>query len=549
MKIRPFALTGSALTVMILALAGRALAAETLTILPDEIINVNSGPKAFFPQSLRVKMKFAGPDRSLLSTIQSVRVVPTRATDDTGLSLLDPEKYGADWQHVYVFPTLQAELDSPARGALTLRELSGSVEIYRPQLDPASVVTIANVSQLSPQTLDEPRLLAAGIQINVITFAQIDRYRESLRDPKISYPPDSQAALKRVYGRSLDNYLKGNIFKRPGDFEIRIVDPNKQLADSELISSDGQRINSSKSSTGGVSTYSLSDPPPGFGLRLWVATPQSVEKIPFDFADLALSARAPQPPVAAIRINDDRQSASSLVPGSLDIKLKIALPEVERARAIRVAVISAKDATGKPLVKTALFPSRWDDIRATDNRQTTSASISLDTPARGAATLREVAGTIELYQPARDPQSVVTIANITDRAGQILTDPTLKSLGLQIAFLNQEQAERARQIEINRPSENPKVTPEIKSELFKALKELFGVLAVDEKTLALRVTDPNARLVDVAVETADGETLKRTGRSRSADLQTYRFESAIPPDARLKIYVATPKSLVPNRFE
>ena len=552
MQTRPFILAASMLISTVFC--APTFAADAPTLMPDEIVNANTEPKSFLPQSLQVKTKFDVPNSSLVSDIQYTRVVPTKVSDDTGLSLLNPERYEAKWQPHYGFGAPDIELDAPARGAQTLPSLSGFAELYRPKDDPASVITIPNISQLAPQTLDNPILKAANIRITLITYGELGRYRKSLKDPKIAYPAASGQIIKREVGRGLPYYLENIKSSNQASFTLYVRDPGNRLVDEEIEVPDGKKFSVSigHMRAEGITTFLFSKTPPAdFGLKLTIATPKSTTRIPFDFTNLALPARAPVPAVVATDINDDRQPASSLVPSSLDMKLKIALPEVEQARNVRVSLASATDATGKTLLKTELSKDRWEEVEATDNRQTTNAKIRLDSPARGALTLREVTGKIEFYDPTRDPQSVITVTEITAQSGQILDDPTLKSLGLEVAFLNKAQLERDQNVELAKPApaDRPNLTPEIKTKIFDMVKELFGVLTVDEKTLAFRITDPNARFVDVGLETADGQTIKRVGRSRSDTLQTYQFEDAIPADAKLKIYVATPKSVVTVPFK
>ena len=522
----------------------------TLTVALENIVIANGGNKTFVPASLQMDLKFLAPDRATVSDIRNVRLKPNVATDATGLELVNPKKFKNEWQHLFA-GSFKIEFDSPASAAKTLRELSGSVEIYNPKADLASVITIPNVSQQLPQTLDNPLLKAAGIRINVLTKTELDGYRNSLRT-KSPYPAASKQALTQVFGDALDNLFKGKDFDNQANFAIHIEDLNDRLIDKDLRTPDDKSVSVSSSSTGGTSTYTFYDSPPlDFGLRLYVATPKSVMEIPFKFTDVALPVRAQEPAVSATNLTDERRSGFTFIPSSLDVDLKIATDAVAQARSVRVAVASATDATGKSLLTAKLHENKWDDIKATDNRQTTSASIALDSPARAAATLREITGNIELYDPTRDLQSVITIADIPSHAGRTLDDATLKSLGLEIAFLNKDQADEQQKAQDAKPAPagTPQLKPEVRSELIKAIRALFGGIAVDDKTLAFHVLDPNARFVDVALETAGGQIIPSAGRTRSGELQSYEFKEAIPADAHLKIYVATPKSVVEVPFK
>lgn len=266
--------------------------------------------------------------------------------------------------------------------------------------------------------------------------------------------------------------------------------------------------------------------------------------------------RADPSRVVAGDVVDDRKSDKTFGFGSLALDLKITADEVAQARNIRAEVTSAVEETGKELVNTHLFSVDWEKIRVGEDKKSTGASVSFDNPARTSKTLREVAGTIELYDPTRDPHAVITVADISGQAGQMLADPTLKAAGLEIAYLNKEQLDLYQKSLAAKPTpnQNPQLTPELKLRLTKALFQLFGGTSVDENGLAFHVTDPNGRLVDIELETAQGQRIETKSRSSTRafgsdqKLKTYGFRDKIPADARLRIYVAMPQSVTQIPF-
>jgi hypothetical protein len=71
-------------------------------------------------------------------------------------------------------------------------------------------------------------------------------------------------------------------------------------------------------------------------------------------------------------------------------------------------------------------------------------ALKLENPARKAAIIKEITGSIELLAPARDAQSVFAIKNVGAQMGRPLSAPTLKANSIEITAMNKAQFEAMR---------------------------------------------------------------------------------------------------------
>ena len=264
---------------------------------------------------------------------------------------------------------------------------------------------------------------------------------------------------------------------------------------------------------------------------------------------------ADAPTISVDKLYDSR-SNSQFGFGDLSITLGVKSQTPTGARATRGVATSVIDGTGQQLVDAEKYQTDWDFNEKNSEgewaaknkalgeklfkqfpffKNFADVDIEVKNPARAAQTLREIAGRIEYYYPERDPKSVVIVKNVGTNAGQNLDNATLKTASIKLAFLTANRAKH----------------------LPKGKAREMWLEAVDEDTLddlkpdqlLVRLEDPRARLVAIEVETAQGQTIESEGNSGSDDVTTYDFNKPIAFNARLKIYVATPKSVTEVPFQ
>ncbi|MHB8800078.1 MAG: hypothetical protein ACYDBY_16620 [Thermoanaerobaculia bacterium] len=120
------------------------------------------------------------------------------------------------------------------------------------------------------------------------------------------------------------------------------------------------------------------------------------------------------------------RSASNETEGRLTLQPKLEGEGLSDAKAFRLRLAAAVDATGRDILPEELEPSRWEERPSGPGLW-----IVLASPARGAASVT-VSGTIELWIPSRDAGAEVTIPRALARPGAALAAPALRSAGITL---------------------------------------------------------------------------------------------------------------------
>jgi hypothetical protein len=150
--------------------------------------------------------------------------------------------------------------------------------------------------------------------------------------------------------------------------------------------------------------------------------------------------------------------------------------------------------------------------------------------------MRSVAGVLELYVPARDPGSVITVAQVAVRPRIEVASPALRAAGIRLTVVAKDEFDRQAKVA---------GMEAMVEELGKSfLSMLMGLAAESKGQLILRVQDPRANLVWVEVRDATGKVIASNGRLTLGELHSHLFSEPLPPTARLRVYAATPRSLV-----
>lgn len=249
----------------------------------------------------------------------------------------------------------------------------------------------------------------------------------------------------------------------------------------------------------------------------------------------------------------------------LEIELKLIGDAMNEAKGIRVILDKAVDDTGRDLLNPEKKSDEFDDISSSfGNRE--KIDIEMKNASRQAATVQEISGRIELFIPKRDPKSSLMFPGVLRATGKPLTSADLKAAGITITIWTKEQYEVRRKAEEARikkemeerkkkAAENP---GDPADEMIEGLMKIFGGLfsaltEMGENAVALQLSDKQGKLISIEFEDAAGKPISRQGRSTmgSKDDQTQilEFENKLPADARMRVYLLTPRSVVSTPFK
>jgi hypothetical protein len=285
----------------------------------------------------------------------------------------------------------------------------------------------------------------------------------------------------------------------------------------------------------------------------------------------------PQPPTQATQsvgdkvgvlageIKDSRTTGSFFA--GMEVELKIVGDALVDAKGIRVTVDSAIDDTGRLLINEKTEKSEFTEIDMSDKTATT-AKVELRNPVRQATAIQELSGSVELFIPRRDVESIATITNLSRNLGVPITASALKGAGIELVIWNKDQFEARKKAEeeklkkelaANRKSDGEGASEEDLGEaLAGGLQKMFGSLfsgfgRMEENSLAFQITDPQSRLVNVEFEDERGKPIGTNGRMTMGGgkekTSIYEFSEKLPATARIKVYVLTQKATIKVPFK
>ena len=252
--------------------------------------------------------------------------------------------------------------------------------------------------------------------------------------------------------------------------------------------------------------------------------------------------------------------------GGLQVELKVVGDLLKDAKGIRVVVDKAVDETGKNLIDEKTVEKNFSAITLQGDNNT-NLSLSLKLSERKATVIREISGYLEIFLPSKDAKSTITVNNVMKSAGRPLTDAGLKAAGVEVTLWTREQYEARKKAEeerIRKEQEEKRrrggnePLQELGELLVEGLSKIFGGMfggfdELSETSVVLTAKDPDAKLLDIAFEDAQGKPLK-TGRSNSSgspEGRTFVFDldEKLSHTARVKFAVLTPAAVSKVAFK
>lgn len=227
------------------------------------------------------------------------RVLVTSATDDSGQSLLDSEAQepqlelnsGAMFvKNPEAKPvTVSLVLKNPDRKAKTVKEVTGEIELFMPSKDPNSIAEIAKFLSLSGKPLSHKALKANGVEIAMLSPAQVDVERKRLGEAKKKEWKDSGWS-----GQDLDNmvasFLESLLRVEENEVVLRVKDPSKHIQEIVYVDASGEVKRASMRTDEGLTMLTTwgDKPQPDWKLRVSMKTPKNLVRHTFALNDVAL---------------------------------------------------------------------------------------------------------------------------------------------------------------------------------------------------------------------------------------------------------------------
>lgn len=223
--------------------------------------------------------------------------------------------------------------------------------------------------------------------------------------------------------------------------------------------------------------------------------------------------------------------SSGKIQGRLEIELKVIGDEVADVAGLRASVIGAVDETGRD-VNDALRSDKQTHY-ANAPVPEKSVRIYLKSPSRRATVLKELIGRLDLFMPKLDPESTVIIDDVASKTGAPLELSMLKNAGVEATVLTKMQYDQL--------GKSQKGS--------SASGTLVGISGLDDRSMIFKLNDPESRVVSIEFQTESGEKIRQRGTTSVGNFRVFAFTEALPPKARVKMEVATLKSVVRVPFD
>jgi hypothetical protein len=260
---------------------------------------------------------------------------------------------------------------------------------------------------------------------------------------------------------------------------------------------------------------------------------------------------------------DNRMASSGSgllqIQGGLELRVKLAGTNLDKAEAARIVVTEAKDDKGRSLLADK---PRTPDFMGRDVNMG-MLQFSVNSPNREASTVR-IKGNVELYVPGRDPNANVKIDNALAKLDTPLSHKSLKAAKIDLTPLSADGYKKlvtARQItdkdvaELRARGKAEGASDqeiEMMIDLAKAMDESEQDLPPNAVAISGR-KDHFDRIYRVEVLGADGEPVHMTTRgtsSRGDDaIMTLQPSDALPSKAALQLMLLTDKTVVTVPFD
>jgi len=262
-------------------------------------------------------------------------------------------------------------------------------------------------------------------------------------------------------------------------------------------------------------------------------------------------------------VTDNRMSTSDTtgfqVVGGLELRVKLAGKDLDKAAAARVIVKEAKDDKGNSLLGTSR--SAPDFMGREYNNGT--LQVSVGQPVRSASTVR-LKGTVELYVPARDANANIRIDKALAKLDAPLASKALKAAKIELTPLSRDgyaAAQKERKItdadiEKIRAEGKKAGAPEKEIEMAIELAKAFEGMDADLPENAIILSGKKAdfdRIYRVEILGADGNPISTGSRGVStrgeSSIMTIAPSEPPPANATLQLMLVTDKAKVSFPFD
>ena len=259
---------------------------SAIGVTPGDVTDRRRNDNSF--AGLEIELKLTG---EAAGGARGARAVVQKAVDDTGRNLVKEGGRPAEFEKSSGegSPALKLELRNPARRAKSVREISGQVEVFLPDRDPAAVASADRFLSRMDRPIAASALKAAQTEATVVSRKTYDaeKKKDDERKKKESESAGIAGAMVSAFSGLFEG-LFGDIGEN--DLLIRVNDPGKKVFGVEVFDAGGKRIDDAGSmKVGDFWILKFTEKlPADASLRIYLMTGKALVTAPFNLKDVAL---------------------------------------------------------------------------------------------------------------------------------------------------------------------------------------------------------------------------------------------------------------------
>ncbi len=213
----------------------------------------------------------------------------------------------------------------------------------------------------------------------------------------------------------------------------------------------------------------------------------------------------------------------------LDLQLVGDEIDLDNIKGVKTTIEKAVDDTGKNLINTEKTSSKFKALNKF-TRVKNSTTLELKNPRRKAVTIASLSGTVEVFAPENDPESIVVVKNLSQHYGKSLPSEKLKNLGVNLV--------------VSDPKSQAATKEKNKAALTGGMGSLFtNFMTLKPNQLLFEIEDPKGSVVSYEIQDSNGVKLETAGSMSSGGSKRLNFRKNPPKDIQLVVFVKTPKAI------
>lgn len=242
-----------------------------------------------FFNNLEIKLKLIGDDSS---SIRGIKTSISRAVDDTGRNLIledeRKDRFETLWDGRAGMAEVNLKFKNPARRAVVVKEITGELQLFMPDKDPASTVSIKGFMKTVGKPVSDSALTKAGIAVTVLTKKEYELLKKD--EEKKAREAAQEQGLTEAMMSAFEGLLGAFFQVGENDLIFKISDPSGNFIDMDVVDANSAKIKSQ----GNMKSHELivlnydEAVPADAQLRLFLKTQKSVISMPLRLVDIAL---------------------------------------------------------------------------------------------------------------------------------------------------------------------------------------------------------------------------------------------------------------------